>query len=392
MRIPIREALFCTLLAACAAGCVRNSEGEPAPAGNYRLVEAYPALQFVLPVDLQPANDGSRRIFVVSQAGTIHVFPDTADVRSATTFLDIRPRVTYGGETGLLGLAFHPDFRSNGLFFVNYTAANPLRTVIARFTAAAGRPDSADPASELILLEVQQPYSNHNGGQTSFGPDGFLYTSLGDGGSAGDPQNEAQNRGSLLGKILRIDVDNPSGNRRYGIPADNPFARNSQGFREEIYAYGLRNVWRFSFDANTGELWGADVGQNAWEEIDLIRNGGNYGWRVMEGRHCFNPAVGCDTAGLVQPVWEYAHGDDGCSVTGGFVYRGAALAALAGRYVFGDFCSGRIWALHRTGASASALLLADTDVPIASFGLDTRGEILACGHADGKIYRLIASP
>jgi glucose/arabinose dehydrogenase len=245
-------------------------------------------LSFSRPVDLQDPGDGSGRLFIVEQAGVILVFQNSPGASSAEVFLDIRPLVdNAGNEEGLLGLAFHPDYGDNGLFFVNYTASGPDCTVIARY-----RPDPrdtwrADPDSAQEILSFEQPFSNHNGGQLAFGPDGYLYIAVGDGGSGGDPLGHAQNRSTLLGSLLRIDVDSPSGGRPYGIPPDNPFAGNTQGWREEIFAYGLRNPWRFSFDPPTGRLWAADVGQNAYEKIDLIVSGGNYGWNLMEGNHCY---------------------------------------------------------------------------------------------------------
>ena len=243
-----------------------------------KIEQAFPDLSFQQPVDIQNAGDGSNRLFVVEQRGVISVFQNNSNASTEKVFLDLSNKVKSGGELGLLGLAFHPDYKNNGYFFVNYTTDNPLRSVVSRFKVSANDPDKADRNSELILFKVNQPYSNHNGGQTSFGPDGYLYISFGDGGSAGDPQNNAQNNTTLLGKILRIDVDKKEGSLNYAIPIDNPFKGNRSGFREEIYAFGLRNVWRFSFDFPAKQLWAADVGQNQWEEINLIENGGNYGW------------------------------------------------------------------------------------------------------------------
>jgi glucose/arabinose dehydrogenase len=245
-----------------------------------KLQQAFPNLSFSNPVDLQNAGDGTDRIFVVEQAGVIYVFENNAGVTEKKKFLDITDS-SQAAEMGLLGLAFHPNYENNG-YFVNYTKALPVRrTLIVRFRASSQNPDSADRSSSKILMEIVQPYSNHNGGQLAFGPDGFLYIALGDGGFGGDPQDNAQNRSSLLGKLLRIDVDQIQGSLNYAIPPDNPFKNNTQGFKEEIYAYGLRNPWRFSFDFATGQLWCADVGQNAWEEIDLVVNGGNYAGDVM---------------------------------------------------------------------------------------------------------------
>lgn len=360
--------------------------GSTAGSSQLELEVAFPNLSFVRPVDLQHPGDGSNRLFVVEQRGIIWVFENQTGVTVKKKFLDIQDRVDdSGNEMGLLGLAFHPDFETNGLFFVDYTAGNPRHTVVSRFQVSTTNPDSADKNSELILLTVNQPYSNHNGGQIAFGPDGYLYISLGDGGLAGDPQNNGQNRATLLGSLLRIDVNTTSGNLNYGIPADNPFVGNTNGWREEIFAYGLRNMWRFSFDPETGWLWGADVGQDAWEEIDLIRKGKNYGWRIMEGLHCFNPPSNCDTTGLEMPIWEYSH-SQGQSITGGFVYRGPSVPELTGKYVYADFVNGRIWALTYDGTSASNQLLMDTNLNIASFGVDAQNELYICAF-DGKIYR-----
>lgn len=291
---------------------------------------------------------------------------------------------------GLLGLAFHPDFRNNGYLYVNYTAGSKPETRISRFTLKQGGNGQVDPKSESVLLRFDQPYRNHNGGKVAFGPDGYLYISVGDGGSGGDPQNNSQNRSNLLGNILRIDVNSSSGSRNYSIPADNPFAGNSEGYREEIYAYGLRNPWKFSFDKQTGTLWAADVGQNKLEEIDIIRNGGNYGWRVMEGTDCFKPSSNCDQSGLVLPVHEYVR-SEGVSVTGGFVYRGKQLPALQGKYIYGDYASGKIWALtvDGNGKKTDNVLLLTTGFPLATFGEDQENELLVLSYGnDGKIYRL----
>ena len=362
-----------------------------AASAQTQLEVAFPSLSFQRPVDLQPPGDGSNRLFVVEQAGRIQVFENNSSVNSPKTFLDIRDRVRSvfnggGNEMGLLGLAFHPNYASTGYFYVNYTADNPRRTVISRFSVQPGEPNAADPNSELVVLEFNQPYSNHNGGQLTFGPDGYLYIGTGDGGSGGDPQNNAQNLRTLLGAMLRIDVDHPSGGKNYGIPSDNPFVGNSRGYREEIYVYGLRNPWRFAFDAVTGWLWAADVGQNAIEEIDLIEKGKNYGWRIMEGNSCYNPPSGCDTTGLEMPIWQYNH-SVGQSITGGYVYRGSRNPELVGAYIYGDYVSGRIWALRYDGSNPPQnTLLANSGLNIASFGMDAANELYLCSF-DGKIYR-----
>jgi glucose/arabinose dehydrogenase len=340
------------------------------------------------PLFLTAVPDASGRVAVVSQDGVIVTVPGDplADKGAAETFLDIRDRVNRGGsEEGLLGLAFHPKFAENGRFYVYYSAARPRRSVISEFKPdARGR---ADPAGERIILEVAQPYANHNGGMIAFGPDGMLYAGLGDGGSAGDPHGHGQDVNTLLGSVLRIDVDRQAGSKMYGIPRGNPFERG--GGAPEIWAYGLRNPWRFSFDRATGDLWVGDVGQDTLEEIDIVRAGGNYGWNVMEGDLCFQPRQGCSTRGLEMPVTVYGRGD-GCSVTGGYVYRGRRLPSLYGAYVYGDYCSGKVWAVRYDGSKVTErLLIADTDLSITSFGEDGSGEVYIV-DGKGRIYRFAA--
>jgi glucose/arabinose dehydrogenase len=338
------------------------------------------------PVGLVSANDGSGRLFIVEKPGRIRVVQGGALLPEP--FLDISNRVgSSGSEQGLLGLAFHPHYKDNDLFFVNFTN-NAGNTVIARFQAADPAANTADPGSETDLLHVQQPFPNHNGGEVAFGPDGLLYLGLGDGGSGGDPQGNGQSTNTLLGKILRIDVDHGD---LYAIPPDNPFAQG--GGKGEIYAYGLRNPWRFSFDRATGDLWIADVGQNSWEEIDYLPAGSppgaNFGWNYREGLHAYqgNPPARLK---LVDPVAEYGH-DQGCSVTGGYVYRGAALPAWKGVYLFGDYCSGIVWGLSpRDNGGWQMTKLFDTGVNISSFGEDEAG-VLYLVALSGEIYRLDAS-
>lgn len=332
------------------------------------------------PLYLTHAGDRSGRLFVVEQAGVIRIIRDGRV--QPTPFLDIRDRVTSGGEMGLLSVAFHPRFATNGRFFVNYTTEpGGLRTVISEFHVP---PDGGERAErqERILMEIPQPFRNHNGGLNLFGPDGMLYIGLGDGGSARDPFNNGQRLDTLLGKLLRIDVDGTP----YRTPSDNPFVGRS-GARGEIWAYGLRNPWRFSFDRATSRLLLADVGQNAWEEVDLIERGGNYGWRIMEGAHCHIPLEGCPTAGLTLPIAEYQT-SLGCSVTGGYVYRGTRLRDLVGRYVFGDYCSGQTWTLSAQGGRWVMAPLLATEARISSFGEDDQGEIYVV-DLQGVIYRLI---
>ncbi len=334
------------------------------------------------PVALTHAGDGSGRRFVVLQEGRIVIHDE--DGTGATPFLDISDRVSCCGERGLLGLAFHPRYRDNGFFFVNYTDPGG-DTRVSRFSVG-NDPDRADPGSETEVLAFGQPFGNHNGGDLAFGPDGFLYIASGDGGSGGDPQNNGQALDTRLGKILRVDVDGLP----FAIPPANPFAGQG-GALEEIWAYGLRNPWRMSFDRQTGDLFIGDVGQGAREEVNFqpaASDGGeNYGWRRMEGTACFNPSSGCNDGSLTLPVLEYGH-DQGCSVTAGYRYRGEASSALEGVYFFGDFCSGRIWgATPAADGSWSMVELLDTDLAVSSFGEDEAGEIYVLDHF-GSVHRL----
>ena len=360
---------------------------------EYTAVNAFPNLSFDDPVGIHHAGDGSNRIFIVEQEGRIKVFDNNPDVSSTEMFLNITSIVDQDGgytEEGLLGLAFHPNYSENGYFYVNYTEHNPRRNVIARYSVSDNNPNEADYGSSEIILEVNQPYTNHNGGQMEFGPDdGYLYISFGDGGSAGDPLGHGQNLSTLLGSLIRIDVDNPSGGLNYGIPSDNPFIAPMNA-RDEIYAYGLRNMWRFSFDLETGFLWGADVGQYEYEEVNIIESGGNYGWNIMEGTSCYE-SQNCDSDGLEPPVWEYELYVDGvCSITGGYVYRGTNLWGLVGKYIYGDWCTGDIWALQYSdsGDHVNEDIL-DSDINITSFGVDQNNELFFCGG--DYIYKLKSS-
>jgi glucose/arabinose dehydrogenase len=341
------------------------------------------------PLAIANAGDGSNRLFVAEQGGRVYTI-DGGTVGSAP-FLDISAKVSGGGEQGLLGLAFHPDFPSDNRVFVDYTDTNG-DTVVASFAVPAGTPDAVDPGTEVVILTVSQPYANHNGGAIAFGPDGYLYIALGDGGSGGDPQNNAQFLGTLLGKILRIDVDRSSGGKAYAIPASNPFVGTS-GARGEIWLYGLRNPFRFSFDRATGDLWIGDVGQNKWEEVDVARagvGGLNFGWRIMEGDHCYNPSSGCPTAGLTLPVVEYDH-SLGCAVIGGNVYRGSAYPVLRGGYLFTDECSGRTWAVSAAAKGAQALVqVGAAPGGIAGYGESESGELYAA-NLSGTVYRVSAT-
>ena len=326
-------------------------------------------------------NAGDERLFVVEQGGVIRLV--TPEGVADAPFLDISDRVSAGGERGLLGLAFPDDHAASGRFYVYYTDRQG-DTVVSRFTASG---DTADPGSEQPLLRQEQPYSNHNGGQLAFGPDGYLYVALGDGGSGGDPEGNGQDLGTLLGKLLRIDVSGDG----YVVPQDNPFVAQ-QGALPEIWAYGLRNPWRFSFDRATGDLYIADVGQNAFEEVNLQRassaGGENYGWRIMEGAACFDPPSGCDQSGLTLPIITYPHGGEwGRSISGGYVYHGPDAPSLQGAYVFADYVSGRIWTA-RAADDWQPQLLVDTPYNISTFGVGADGALYLADHGGGAVYRL----
>ncbi|GAB4037242.1 PQQ-dependent sugar dehydrogenase [Spirosoma gilvum] len=356
-----------------------------------KVVNAFPKITFNSPVEFTHANDGTNRVFVIEQEGRIRVFDNDPNATTAGTYLDIRSKVSSGGEMGLLGLAFHPKFKENGYFFVNYTKRNPLETIVSRFKASSANASEVDPASEVILFRFSQPYDNHNGGKVLFGPDGYLYVSTGDGGSGGDPHNNAQNRTSWLGKILRVDV-NGTAKGTYGIPADNPFTGNSSGYREEIYAYGLRNPWRISFD-DQGRLWVGDVGQNTYEEIDLVTKGGNYGWRVKEAGKDYKAAGNnVDPAELIPPVYQYGRDKGDVSITGGYVYRGPTNTALKGKYIYADYASGRVWALTMNGNKATDNQeLVSKAGSISAFGEDQKSELYLCDHSGGKILKLVSN-
>ena len=370
---------------------VASNQGRlaPRPLQTMNVERAFPNLTFQRLTNLVQPDDGHDHIFVTEQAGYVRVFPNDHRVTEADTFLDIGDRVNEGGnEEGLLGLAFDPDYKDNGYFYVYYSAASPRRSVLSRFSVSLNDPKRADHNSETVIMQVAQPFSNHNGGQIAFGPDGYLYVGLGDGGSRGDPHRNGQNAGTLLGSILRIDVKDVSDSRGYQVPPNNPLV-GVPGAREEIWAYGLRNPWRFSFDERTGALWAADVGQNRLEEVDVVKKGLNYGWNVMEGTQCFSPPSDCDMAGLELPVAEYSRSDGNCSVTGGYVYGGRGMPSLLGAYVYGDYCSGRIWGLRYDGSSVTEhMLLADSDLSITSLGQDLDLNLYVLSRNDG-IYRLV---
>ncbi|MCU0491312.1 MAG: PQQ-dependent sugar dehydrogenase [Chloroflexaceae bacterium] len=359
----------------------------PATAPNLTLQEV--ASGFTRPIHVTSAGDGSGRLFVIEQRGIVNIVREGQ--RLEQPFLDIEPLVgSSGNEQGLLSIAFHPEYASNGQFFVNYTNREG-DTVVARYRVSAD-PNVADPGSATVLLTIDQPAANHNGGMMAFGPDGYLYIGMGDGGRAGDPWNNAQNLDALLGKMLRIDVNSENG-EPYAIPSDNPFV-GQNGARPEIWAYGLRNPWRFSFDRQTGDMYIADVGQNAQEEVHFqpaaSQGGENYGWRMMEGDLCFPAGENCDRQGLELPFVTYGRGE-GCSITGGYVYRGSAYPQMAGFYIYADYCSGNMWAIHQVNGTWQNRLVAETDSNISSFGQDEGGELYLTDREGGTLYRVVVA-
>lgn len=378
---------FAALLCVCAvafggtliAGC---GGGDGAPA-MLRLVLTPVADGFQRPNYVTSANDGTRRLFVVEQRGTIRIIDASGQVL-AQPFVDLTGVVNDFGEAGLLSVAFHPNYQSNGRLFVYFVSdrGGSTKSYVSEFRVSAGNPNQVDPGSERVLFEVDQAGYFHNGGLVSFGPRGLLWCALGDGGGATRPN--AQDRSDLLGTVVRIDVD--SGDP-YGIPPDNPFVSQA-GVREEIYAYGFRNPWRYSIDPASGRLFVADVGENTWEEVNLVEAGGNYGWPIMEGPECFPPGTNCDTSGLELPVHAYTHGQGGvCSVTGGYVYRGNRYPRLRGVYFFADYCAGTIWRLQQSGGGWQRIEELDTQLRITSFGVDWDGEMYVV-DLGGGVYRM----
>jgi glucose/arabinose dehydrogenase len=375
--------LIFLLAAAIGNGCSSSTqEPEPEPPSALRVETV--ATGLASPVFLTaPAND--QRLFVVEQAGRIRIIQNGQ--LAETSFLDIRARVGSGGERGLLSMAFHPNYATNGFFFVNFTdlAGN---TRVERFTVTVGSPNVANAASAKLIIGIDQPFANHNGGQLQFGPDGKLYIGMGDGGSGGDPLNHGQDRTTLLGDLLRIDID---AGDPYAIPADNPYATSAQ-FRREIWAYGLRNPWRFSFDRTDGVIYIADVGQNLFEEVNAVpaaQAGVNYGWRIMEAAHCYPTGSNCTTTGLQQPVHEYSH-NDGCSVTGGYVYRGSRIPGIVGHYFYSDFCTGFLKSFKLVNGSATdhrTWSIGDIG-SVMSFGQDASGELYML-TSNGRVSRII---
>lgn len=373
--------LICGFAIGCGGGNLKTSP--PASISTQAVVSGLST-----PLDLEQPGDGSGRLFVVEQGGTIRIIQNGSLLPQA--FLNITSKVIVQDEMGLLGLAFHPNFQTNRKFYVNYVrnAGGQFQSVIAEYLASVANPNQSDPASERILLTVNQVsnFTNHKAGQLAFGPDGFLYFGLGDGGSGGDPLGHGQNTQTLLGKMLRIDVDGVSPGLQYRIPPDNPFVAG--GGLPEIWAYGFRNPWRFSFDRSTNRVFVADVGQDNFEEIDLLQKGGNYGWNTMEGQHCFNPPTGCNMAGLILPIAEYSH-QEGNAVIGGFVYHGTNIPALRGAYVFGDLGTGKIWELQETSPNNwTRTLLLQSGVMITSFGQDATGELYVV-DLSGSVSKIV---
>ncbi len=366
-----------------------SGDPDPPPLGGLALSFTPVASGLAAPTVIGHAGDGSDRLFVAEQPGRVRILTDGALL--PTSFLDISGRLVSGGERGLLGLAFPPGFAEKRYFYVNCTRAGDGATVLGRFHVSPADPNAALPDSEEVLLTVEQPFANHNGGQLAFGPDGFLYVALGDGGSGGDPQGNGQNLETLLGTLLRIDVE--AGEAPYRIPDDNPFVSDPEA-RPEIWASGLRNPWRFSFDRVTGDLYLGDVGQGSWEEVNFqpvgAPGGADYGWNILEGDACFLPAVGCEPPPRYSPpIHVYGHGPE-CSVSGGYVYRGPGNPEMQGRYFYGDYCSGRVWGLRRAGNAWENALVAETGFRISTFGEDEAGRLYVADHGGGAVYRIDA--
>ena len=376
-------ALFST--SGCGSGSLSSSPTSPGVSATIALQPISENLQS--PLDLEQPNDGSGRLFVVSQAGTIQIIQNGAVL--LVPFLDISNLVIDNSESGLLGLTFHPGFPQNPRFYVNYVRSNAgqIQSVIAEFQVSAANPNQADRATQRMLLVVNQVdnFLNHKAGQLAFGPDGFLYFGLGDGGSEGDPFGNGQNTQTLLGKMMRINVDSTSPGLQYSIPPDNPFVAG--GGLPEIYAVGFRNPFHFSFDQPTGRLFVGDVGQDSFEEIDIVQKGGNYGWSIMEATHCFKPPSGCNMTGLILPITEIPH-PEGKAVIGGFVYHGSAIPALQRLYIFGDL-NGKIWSLQQQpSGSFTRTLLLTTQLSITSFGQDQSGELYVV-DLGGQVQKIV---
>ena len=380
------------MFAAIAATLLVSSTTVLAEAPKVEIVQAFPELRIARPIVVTHANDGSNRLFVASQIGKIYCFENKADVSEPNLYLDIEESVRYidkENEEGLLGFAIHPNYKKNGQFFLFYTTTDePHVSVISRFNVSSTDPSKADPDSEVELMRIPQPFWNHNGGTLAFGHDGYLYIALGDGGKANDPFKNGQNLATLNGSVLRIDVDKKSKDHNYAIPADNPFVGLKEA-RPEIYAYGFRNVWRLSFDRETGALYAADVGQNIWEEINIVVKGGNYGWNLREAKHKFGDNGSEASDKLIDPIFEYHH-DVGKSITGGHVYRGSAVPSLKGMYMYADYVSGKVWALEHTpsGKILGNHEIKSMNLPIITFGEDEQGEVyLTTQLGGGIIYK-----
>jgi len=393
------------VLAACGGGS--SSDGTspppppppPPPTSTPSILEAqvFPLLTFPSLVSLQQAPGDATRWFAVEQGGVIRAFVNDQSAATSAVFLDISPRVTSGGERGLLGMAFHPNYPATPYVYVSYTGQlSGLTSFVSRFSSIDGG-QSLDPNSEQVVISIGQENTNHNGGHVKFGPDGHLYLGLGDGGGGGDPNERAQDNRRLLGTMIRLDID---GGSPYAIPAGNPFETNpvcplgisANQDCPEIFAWGLRNPWRFSFDSQTGVLWAGDVGQGSWEEIDIITVGGDYGWDDREGAHCFEPATGC-IMDSIDPITEYGR-SLGASVTGGFVYRGSAIPDLVGWYVYADFVSGRIFAIPADSQTGTATIeLLDTALSISTFAQDENGELYVIDYGGAStIHRITDAP
>lgn len=395
--------LVCVLLSIGAGTVTVNAEDAIADTPLAVSAErAFPNVELVRPIVVTHAGDGSNRVFVAEQEGVIKVFKNDQQVEEADVFMDISDRVVYAdnqNEEGLLGFAFHPKYKENGEFFVYYTTEEQDHLCrISRFRRSKDNPNAADPGSEEEILRIPQPYWNHKGGSIEFGPDGFLYIGLGDGGSANDPHGNGQNLTTLLGSILRIDVDHKDKGKNYAIPKDNPFKGKQVSAgpkgetvpaREEIYAYGVRNIWRLSFDSKTGTLWAGEVGQNLWEEINIIKAGGNYGWNIREAKHWFRPdGNDTDRSDLINPIHEYHH-SIGKSITGGSVYRGSRVPELVGKYLYADYVTGRLWALDYDEAAGKVVAnysLKGENLPVMSFGSDEKGDVYFTTPF-GSLYR-----
>ncbi|HMQ70536.1 MAG TPA: PQQ-dependent sugar dehydrogenase [Ignavibacteria bacterium] len=357
-----------------------NSYSQP-----YQLENAFPNASFSAPLYVTHSNDATNRVFVVEKGGRIKVLPNDSTTSNVKVFLDISNLIGTGSEKGLLGLAFHPDYANNGYFYIDYTRLSDGATTIARFNRSTSDPDKADSLSQLVLMTIPQPYTNHNGGIVFFGLDGYLYIGMGDGGSGGDPGNRAQTLTERLGKVLRINVDSTSGGNNYAIPPTNPFAKG--GGAPEIFTIGMRNPWRISQDPVTGLIYCADVGQDAWEEVDILEVGKNYGWRCYEGNHTYNTSNCGPMADYTFPIKEYANAGSDISITGGFVYRGQRRPELTGNYIYADYGSRKMWRLkYENGAVTEDSLIMTGPSGIYSFGIDQNNELYVCG-ANNIVYR-----